>query len=554
MYSTVTTISELLRARVGDHHLGLVFEDERYTWDEIVTASAARAALAGQRRGDGPFHVGVLLDNVPEYLFWLGAAALCGATVVGINPTRRGEELARDIRHTDCALLVTDQAGRATLETVDHGIDPDRVLVVDDPAYGAALAPFAGAALPDRDPDPRTTFLLLFTSGTTGAPKAVICSQARLAGIIDNVIAQYGIVRDDVTYQAMPMFHGNAIMVNIGPALKTGATIVLRRRFSARGFLSDIRAHGCTFFNYVGKCLTYILATPASPLDADNRLTRCFGNEASATDIAAFEARFGCRIVEGYGSSEGGAVIARTPETPPDALGVGRTDSIVVVDPDTGRECRRARFDERGRLANAAEAIGEIVNRNGAPGFEGYYNNPEADAERVRADGWYWTGDLAYRDEAGFFYFAGRGADWLRVDGENFAAAPVERILWRAPGVVAAAVYAVPDALAGDQVMAAIELAPGERFDAAAFAAHLEGAPDLGTKWAPRYVRIVAEMPLTGSHKILKTGMRRQRWECDDPVWFRPGRDLTYRPLDADDVAAIRADFEHHGRAALLDL
>src|SRR5204862_3535208 len=132
-----------------------------------------------------------------------------------------------------------------------------------------------------------------------------------------------------------------------------------------------------------------------------------------------------------------------------------------------GEECPSARFDEHGRLLNP-EAIGEMVNKVGAVGFEGYYNNPEAEHARTR-NGWYWSGDLGYRDADGFFYFAGRSSDWLRVDSENFAAAPVERILFRHPDVVMEAVYAVADAHGGDQVMAALELSEGARLGPGAF-------------------------------------------------------------------------------------
>src|SRR5829696_5320343 len=155
------------------------------------------------------------------------------------------------------------------------------------------------------------------------------------------------------------------------------------------------------------------------------------------------------------------------------------------------RTCRRAR---------SAAAIGELVSRLGATGFEGYWNNDEANMARVH-DGIYWTGDLAYRDEQGYFYFAGRDYDWLRVDGENFSAAPVERILARHPDVVLAAVYAVPDPDVGDRVMAALQLRPGVTFDPEDFAAFLAAQPDLGTKWAPRFVRIAATLPVTETSK-----------------------------------------------------
>ena len=470
------TVAALLEARAGDRAPGLLHRDDRWTWAEVVAESRVRAEMAAARRVDGPWHLGVLLPNVPEYLFWIGGAALAGATIVGINPTRRGPELGHDIRHADCQLIVTDAEGAALLRGVDTGLKADRVVRVD------SLVPPAGPARPRREPVSEDLLFLLFTSGTTGAPKAVRCSQGRMANIAANVVDRYGFVRDDVCYCPMPLFHGNALMALWAGALRVGACVALPTggRFSASGFLGDVRRYGATYFTYVGKALTYVLATEERADDADNPLTRGFGNEASDLDIARFERRFACRIVEGYGSSEGGAVITRVPEMPAGALGVG-APGVLVADPVTGAECPRASFDGNGRLTNAGEAIGEIANALGAPGFEGYYRNVEADAERVR-DGWYWSGDLGYRDEAGYFYFAGRGSDWMRVDGENFAAAPVERILSRWDPVSMAAVYAVPDPLSGDQVMATIVLRTGERFDPAGFAGFLSAQPDLGTK------------------------------------------------------------------------
>jgi fatty-acyl-CoA synthase len=544
--TAASTVAELLEARRDDAGPCLRFEDRSWTWQEVHAESAARAAHLREVRRPGPFHVGVLLENVPEYLFWLGGAALAGAAIVGINPTRRGEELERDIRHTDCQLLVTDSSGQRLLAGVDTGVDDDRVLVdVPFEATAGEAHAFESAV------DPSTLLLLLFTSGTTGVPKVVRCTQGRLARIAEAAGDRYGVERHDVCYSAMPLFHGNALMALWAPAVRAGACVALARKFSATNFLPDVRRHDATYFTYVGKALTYVLATTEQPDDADNPLTHGFGNEASERDIERFERRFGCRLVEGYGSSEGGASITRVPDMPPGALGVG-PEGTVVLNPATGEECPRARFDRAGRLLNADEATGEIVNKEGAAGFEGYYRNDEADAERTR-NGWYWTGDLGYRDEAGFFYFAGRSSDWLRVDGENFAAAPVERILHRFPDVVTAAVYPVPDEAAGDQVMAALELAPDTHFDAESFGKFLAEQDDLGTKWAPRFVRLTVSMPLTSSNKVIKEPLRRQRWEGDDPVYWRPSpRDDQFREMTDDDRAALHAVFEAHGRLDLL--
>src|SRR5699024_9626268 len=156
------------------------------------------------------------------------AAAFAGAAVVGINPTRRGEELASDIRHTDCDLIVTDVEGARLLEGLDTGVEPERVLRVDSAAYAELIAPHSGARIPSvpAADDPTTTLMLLFTAGSTGAPKAVICSTGRLAGIA--MLNRYGIVREDVAYNAMPLFHGNAIMACWAPVLPVGATFALR--------------------------------------------------------------------------------------------------------------------------------------------------------------------------------------------------------------------------------------------------------------------------------------------------------------------------------------
>jgi fatty-acyl-CoA synthase len=312
------TVADLLVERAEDDHPGLRFEDGQWTWREVVAASACRASWIRSLGGTGPAHIGVLLGNVPEYLFWLGAAALAGAVVVGINPTRRDEALAADIRRTDCRVVVTDAAGAAMLDGLDVGVTGG-LLRVDGPGFAERVAAHAGAGadsvLAAQTPAAGDLFLLLFTSGTTGSPMAVRCSQGRLASIAGYAADAYGFTRDDVAYCTMPLFHGNALMVLWGPSLVVGATVTLARRFSASGFLPDVRRYRATF-TYVGKALAYILAAPPEDDDADITLRRGFGTEASVADRAEFERRFGCVLTEGYGSSEGGVAISRTPGDP----------------------------------------------------------------------------------------------------------------------------------------------------------------------------------------------------------------------------------------------
>jgi fatty-acyl-CoA synthase len=526
----VGTYAELLLQRTDEDKTGLVFEGRSWTWRQIVQECANRAAVLTP--GD---HVGLLLDNLPDYLFWLGAAALKGAVIVGINPTRRGAQLRGDIDHTDVTRLFTERRHAEDL--------PDAVLIED------LELPSGTEATIDPSVTEESLLLLLFTSGSTGAPKAVRCSSGRLARVAGGSVQLFNLTRDDVLYQSMPMFHGNALMTNIAPATAVGATVVLRRTFSASGFLPDVRQHNCTFFNYVGRSLAYILATEPREDDADNHLRLGFGTEASPRDMENFTLRFGCPLLDSYGSSEGPVTILKTVDTPRGALGRPPEGTPVVILDGEGNECPRARFSDDGQLLNGDEAIGEIVGTEAASAFEGYYNNPEAEQQRVDGQA-YRTGDLGYRDEEGWFWFAGRGGDWLRVDSENFAAGPVEVILSRYEPSVTVAVYPVPDARTGDQVMAALEL--NCAFDPEDFAAFLRSQPDLGTKWAPRYVRLIAAMPLTGTNKVDKQPMRVEQWLTPDPVFFRPARDLIYRPMTEADRAEVRAAFAEYERRSLL--
>ncbi|MFE9879568.1 AMP-binding protein [Streptomyces sp. NPDC005784] len=617
MDSSRRTVGELVRERWGDHRPGLWFEGEVISHHQVAVGAAARAALLADLLPPGAEpHVGVLLDNTPEYPLWLSAAALAGAAVAGINPTRRGPELARDILHTECRVLITERAHLPLLDGLE--LPGVRVLVTDTDAYAGLLKAYEGAKPDAGGAGPDSRFLLLFTSGSTGAPKAAICTQGRIAAAGRSLVDHFGVRADDTHYICMPMFHGNAVIADWAPALAAGAGIALRRRFSASGFLPDVRSCGATYFTYVGRAVQYLLATPARPDDRDNPLRRGFGTEAGAVDAAAFEKRFGARLIEGYGSSEGGAAIQRTPGTPAGAIGrAAPADDLAVIDPRTRLECPPAVFAEDGRLLNGADAIGELVNRGASP-FEGYWRNPDAEAARRRGasprrgegeagvgeagdgesgeveagegragrgevgeagagrteagkrdaveagagkaeagrrevgEGWYWTGDLFYRDADGFLYFAGRTDDRLRVDSENLAAAMIENILARYADAAAVAVYAVPDPVAGDQVMATLALKEGARFDPLSFAEFLLAQPDLGTKMAPRFLRIVERMPVTATNKIHRVGLRREGFRSPDPVWWRPPGEPAYRPLTPADLDGLVTQYRARGREELL--
>ena len=461
----------------------------------------ARTLLADLLADDRPPHVGLLMDNTPEMAFQLGAAGLGGHVAVGLNTTRRGESLLADIRKADCQVIVTDPRLLPLLEGIDlAGVRLERS---DDPSWLQRVDAAPDLA-PEAAPEAGSLFMLIFTSGTSGDPKAVRITHEKVTFPGAYLVERLGLSPDDVFYASMPLFHSNAVMAAWGPALVCGGCVALAERFSASGFLSEVRRYGATYMNYVGKPLSYVLATPARPDDADNPLRLAFGNEAGDRDIAAFSERFGCRVVDGFGSTENAVVISRIEGTPAGSLGMP-LEGVAVLDPETGQECPRAVFDDTGRVTNLDEATGELVNTAGTGQFAGYYNDDAATAERMRG-GMYWSGDLAYRDVTGFVYYAGRTADWLRVDGENLAAAPIERILVRHPSIAEAAVYAVPDPSSGDQLVAALVLVGSlEREELEDF---LSTQPDLGPKQWPRHVRILDALPRTATNKVLKRHLR----------------------------------------------
>jgi fatty-acyl-CoA synthase len=491
------TVADLLAPLVGIDDRGVHFEDSFVSWrDHLRQGAAVAAALRARLDPSRPPHVGVLLENTPFFSSVLVAAGMTGIVPVGLNPVRRGAALHRDIDHADCQLILADTNSAGTLGDIDH-------INVDSAAWADEVAAHRDAEIRFQSATADDLFMLIYTSGTSGNPKAVMCSHGKVAVAGVTMTDRFGLGPSDVCYASMPLFHSNAVLVGWAVALACRGSMVLRRKFSASGFLPDVRHYGATYANYVGKPLSYVLATPERPDDADNPLRSVYGNEGAHADIDRFAARFGCRVIDGFGSTEGGIAIGRTPDTPDGALGP-LPDGIEIIDVDTGQPC-------------PVGAVGELVNVGGPGRFEGYYNDPEANAQRM-AGGIYHSGDLAYRDEAGYAYFAGRLGDWLRVDGENLGTAPIERVLARYPDVTEVAVYAVPDPAVGDQVMAALVLASGAEFDTDKFRAFLAEQTDLGPKQWPSYVRVSTSLPRTATFKVLKRQLSAEGLDCADPL------------------------------------
>jgi len=501
--NTVTDLIEPL-AEVDDRHIRADDGSETSWRNHIQSASDLGAMLRSRLAPDKPPHVGVLLGNTPLFSSLLAAAALTGVVPVGLNPTRRGAALRNDIAHADCQIVLADA------DPDSYGADaiPRDVTVMDVTTsdWADELATFGGSPMRAVRADADDLFMLIFTSGTSGDPKAVRCTHEKVAFPGVMLAERLHLTAEDVFYLSMPLFHSNAVMAGWAPAVAARGSIALRRKFSASAFIDDVRRFGATYANYVGKPMSYILATPERPDDADNPLRIMYGNEAAPRDIGRFAQRFDAFVVDAFGSTEGGVAIARTPDTPEGSIGL-LPDEVDIVDVETGRPCPPG-------------VVGELVNLSGYGFFRGYYKDPAAEAERM-AGGVYHSGDLAYRDDAGFGYFAGRLGDWMRVDGENLGTAPIERVLMRYPGVIEAAVYGIPDESVGDRVMAALVL-PDSGFDPEAFCAFLAAQSDLGPKQWPSFVRVADSLTRTETFKIVKRTLAAEALDCADPVYQIP--------------------------------
>jgi fatty-acyl-CoA synthase len=519
------TVQTLLQERVSDSAIAVKYDDLQWTWSHYLTESAAQAAaMLAAADPDRPMHIGSLLGNTPDMLTQMAAAGLGGYVLCGLNTTRRGDALAADIRRADCQIVVTDAEHRALLDDLE--LPGTQILDTSTPQWKELVAG-AGPLVPYRQVEMMDAFMLIFTSGTSGNPKAVQVSHLMPTFAGRNLAERFALTEQDTCYLSMPLFHSNAVVAGWAPAVVSGAAMV-PAKFSASSFLHDIRRYDVSYMNYVGKPLAYILATPERDDDADNPLRVAFGNEANDKDIEEFTRRFGVQVEDGFGSTENAVMVIREPGTPRGSIGKGAV-GVAVYNSDTVTECDVARFDANGALANADEAVGELINTTGSGLFTGYYNDPAANAERMR-DGMYWSGDLAYKDAEGWIYLAGRTADWMRVDGENLAAAPIERILLRHKAVNRVAVYAVPDDRVGDQVMAAVVLHEGRAFNPESFEAFLDGQPDLSAKARPRYVRIAADLASTATHKVLKRQLIAEGTSVGEgeTLWVREERGTAY--------------------------
>jgi fatty-acyl-CoA synthase len=484
------------------------------------------------------FHVGFFMQNTPEVLFLFGGCAFTNSTLVGINNAQVGEKLATDITNADVDLLFVDDhvmpktnnsffnavlqaherfglgdlyPSRIITRNSTPDGHPEDIQTIDDVLHETANDLFTGVPLQIEMPG-----VIIFTSGTTGAPKGIEVSWKKLHAIgqlVTNEILGYN--QDDIGYVCMPLNHSNSIYINVIPALMNCARLFIRRRFSASGFVKDLEDSGATIWNCVGDPVKYVINVVGENADFSHLPLRTVcSTGTNPQNRVIFSQIFGLDIFsEVFGSTEIGGLAAVTPETPGYSVGryiPGR--DIRIVNEATQDECEFARVDEKGVIQNFAKAVGEITVSQkslGDSAFTGYYKQPEASAAKVDADGYYHTGDLGASFEIGgqkYLMFLGRtGTDRLRTKGENFSTVFVEQIVMQYPGIANCAVIGVPfvDSTENDNPMIVIETHIPASFDVTKFIEFCK--TELPAYALPGFVRVTTRLPKTETQKVKKS-------------------------------------------------
>jgi len=534
----------------------------------------------------------MVLDNHLELLALYAACGYAGLTLFGINTGLRGQTLAGVIDQSRARVLVVDERWWPEVERVAGDlkcVPAENILVLrtqgeisagDRDLEGGVAAevgePGESLDSPGVDVAPESRLMVIYTSGTTGLPKGINNNHLKMLLIGNTVAGHLQLDADAVGYACMPLFHSNAMFLGFHPAFQACGTLALGERFSASRFVPDVLRYGVTYWNYVGEPVHYVLGAIEKEYAGDedrilqevarhpeNRFRYALGNGASPPDIDRFIRWLGLDdMFELYGSTEAAISTFRRRGDPRGCVGEV-TDPNVKILSESSSECPPAEFDADGKIANYAEAVGEICRV--APDtalFQGYYDNRTADDTKYR-EGVYHSGDLGHigvRAGKRFLYFDGRTDDWIRKDGENFSAAQVARLLQEHADVDLAAAYGVPCAVSDELVMAALTLRPAALFDPQAFFDFCEeqvSGGGMDRKWFPDFVRIVDEFQYTQTQKILVRPLKHEHFDRRQlpsaPIYWRRRGDTTFRPFSAEDYDALRAEFAASERLDLLD-
>jgi carnitine-CoA ligase len=482
-------------------------DDDSQTSYQDFDAAMNRAAntwrALGVRRGD---RVAFMLGNSPQFMAaWLGLAKI-GACLVAINTGFRHEEASYLVGDSEARFVLTDPEYLPVLEGVEREHAKLNAVLTLDPHPDhdslAAMTADADAGPPRVTPSGDDLMSLIYTSGTTGNPKGVMQTQANFVLTGQSYPTWMGMAEGDRIYACLPLFHINSQAYSSMGAIGARGSIVLAPRFSARRFWPDVRRHRVAAFNYIG-AMTAILSKkePAND-DRDHSVKVAYGVPALNHETRlALEARFGLTLISGFGMSETtfGLAESLTGERRPGSMGKPRHH------PDPAVPRTEAKIVDDAGNDVPPGTHGELLLRNAAM-MTGYFNDPERTAEALDRDGWLHTGDNAWTDSDGFFYFLDRKKDIVRRRGENISSLEVERIIEQHPGVLEAAVIGVPSELTDEDVLAYVVPRPETAMRPAEIVEWC--AQRLAPFKTPRFVEFVEQMPKTPTAKIQKARLR----------------------------------------------
>lgn len=497
------------RARNPDHPF-LVFDGETFSYDDFETRigrTAAALDACGVAPGD---RVCVYLDNRPAFLALFFASSRLGTVLAPANPAYTERELAHSLSLSEPRLLITTADGLETARGAARDTTVEEVRTVDTGDRDTDLHALADGhtAVEPVDQAADSPALHMYTSGTTGPPKAVEVSHRNYTVAASDFAKRMGFAPSDRLATALPLFHANAQVYTTLGACAAGATVVLFEDFSASAWWERMRATDVTEFNAMGSMLKMLDA--ADPEEGDNPVELVFSAGTPPDLIEPFEERFGLRVVEGYSLTED-VLLILNPTTPSrrkiGSIGLPPAEKRVRIVDDDGDPVRRGE-------------AGEIVMR--CPSLmRGYYGQPDKTVEAVR-DGWFHTGDVGRMDEEGFVYFLDRKKDVVRRSGENVSSFEVEGVIKAIEGVEEVAVIPVEDDVRGEEVKALVRRAPDARITPAEV---VEAASEsLAPFKRPRYVEFVEEFPYTPTEKIQKAKLREREREGDTDHWDREAR------------------------------
>ncbi len=542
-------LTGLVALPISKTSIGKVFQDRAATYPDRVfirfdgeeityrhankTVNRYAAVLAGRGVGHGDV-VGIMMRNRPETVLMMLAAVKCGAVAGMLNYNQRSDVLAHSVNLLDSRVLVAESD---LIEPIlESGATPANLITVEQVAKDAAGQP-AGDPASVSEVRARDTAFYIFTSGTTGHPKASVMSHQRwlraLAGFSGLGVRLRG---KDTMYCALPLYHNNALTVALSSVIDAGATLALGRTFSASRFWDEIIAARATAFIYIGELCRYLLNQPPRPTDRQHDVRVIVGNGLRPDIWEEFTERFGIkRVVEFYAASEGNTAFINIFNIP-GSTGINPLPlAYVEYDIATGDPVR----DENGRVRRVPSGQPGLlispVNRL-AP-FDGYTDKAASEKKLIRnafkdGDVWFNTGDVMSPQGMWHASFADRIGDTFRWKGENVATTDVEAALSADPVIEECTVFGVEvpgtDGRAG---MAAVKLRDKVKFDGKTLAGKLfERLPAYAV---PLFIRIVPSLETTSTFKSRKVDLRNQAFGPDvgDPLYVLAGRREGYLPF-----------------------